>query len=202
MLKKFILTSALCIVLTGGIAVASATAQEEAQTPQTEVVISQSEETIEEAEPAEAEEEISAKEKLSQEEKARNLQEKDSFGGALTIMSMCIVLLALIILSILFLGFGKISSKIQSRKKLEARGINQEAETEDHDNLDSGEVIAAIAMALDEHFGGKHDIENTILTLRRMKRAYSPWNSKIYNLREVPQVRHHAVKISPAKNIK
>mgnify|MGYP000836756622 CR=1 FL=1 len=29
--------------------------------------------------------------------------------------------------------------------------------------------------------------EFPILTLRRMKRAYSPWNSKIYNIRHVPE---------------
>ncbi len=43
-------------------------------------------------------------------------------------------------------------------------------------------------MALAEHlYGSGHDLERTILTLRRMKRAYSPWNSKIYNIRHVPE---------------
>ncbi len=30
-------------------------------------------------------------------------------------------------------------------------------------------------------------MEDTILTIRRMRKAYSPWNSKIYNLRAVPE---------------
>lgn len=114
------------------------------------------------------------------------ITDSDNAGMGVTLMSMCIVLIALIILSILFMVFGKVFAKNQSRKKSEAKG---EAVNLDDDDHDSGEVIAAIAMALDEHFNSKHDLEDTVLTIRRMKRAYSPWNSKIYNMREVPSVR-------------
>ena len=100
-------------------------------------------------------------------------------------MAMCIVLTALIVLSILFMVFGKMFAKMQSQKKKEAHGI-ETSEADDADDHDSGETIAAIAMALNEHFNSQHDIEDTVLTIRRMKRAYSPWNSKIYNMREVP----------------
>ncbi len=122
--------------------------------------------------------------------KAENLKENDSAGGAVTIIAMCIVVGALAILSILFLIFGKISSSILSRKKAEATGKTDVAVESAHDGLESGEVIAAIAAALAEHFGQGHDMEDTILTIRRMKRSYSPWNSKIYNMRENPPVRH------------
>ena len=49
-----------------------------------------------------------------------------------------------------------------------------------------GDVIAAIAMALHEVQGSDHDVEETILTISRVKRSYSPWSSKIYTLRENP----------------
>ena len=49
-----------------------------------------------------------------------------------------------------------------------------------------GEVIAAITMALHEAQGADHDVEETILTISRVKRSYSPWSSKIYTLRETP----------------
>ncbi|MDE7402954.1 MAG: OadG family protein [Muribaculaceae bacterium] len=127
--------------------------------------------------------------KAIQAEKARNAAENDKFGGAITIIAMCIVLAALIILSILFLGFGKISSKIQKMKKREAHGVTDDSAEDHHDELDSGEVIAAIAMALAEHMGQGHDLEDTKLTIRRMRKAYSPWNSKIYGLREVPELK-------------
>ncbi len=126
--------------------------------------------------------------KAIQAEKARNAAENDRFGGAITIIAMSIVLCALILLSILFLGFGKISTMIHSSKKRKAHGVDATTKEDHHDESDSGEVIAAISMALAEHTGQGHDIEDTILTIRRMRKAYSPWNSKIYNLRAVPEI--------------
>ena len=126
--------------------------------------------------------------KATQAEKARNAAENDKFGGAITIIAMCTVLSALIILSLLFLCFGKISSMIHTRKKRAAHGVTDKEADPLHDEADSGEVIAAISMALAEHMGQGHDMEDTILTIRRMRKAYSPWNSKIYNLRVVPML--------------
>lgn len=127
--------------------------------------------------------------KMTQAEKNQNAAENDGWGGAITIIAMCIVISALAVLSILFLIFGKVSEAILTSKKKKAK---QAAEHEPHENdqhLASGEVIAAIAAALSEHFGEGHDVEDTILTIRRMQKAYSPWNSKIYNLR--PAQDHH-----------
>lgn len=120
----------------------------------------------------------------SQRKNALELHEKDSFGGALTLMSMGIVLAALAVLSGLFLLFGKISASLQQRRKHRTTPITVKRT----EGADSGEAIAAIAAAMAEHFSGKHDIEDTILTIKRMRRAYSPWNSKIYNIRVAPEV--------------
>ena len=125
---------------------------------------------------------------MTQQEKKEYAQKNDSFGGGITIIAMVIVVLALAVLSILFGIFGKISAKLLTKKKIEATGAAAADDNSTAKNLDSGEVIAAISLALAEHLDGKgHDIERTILTLRRMKRAYSPWNSKIYNIRHVPE---------------
>ena len=77
---------------------------------------------------------------------------------------------------------------MQKKKRQTAKPTPAGVSTEDIHAVDSGEAIAAIAAALSEHFGEGHDIEDTILTIRRMKRAYSPWNSKIYNLRVMPEL--------------
>lgn len=124
--------------------------------------------------------------KMIQAEKARNAEENDSWGGAITIIAMSIVISALVILSLLFLLFGKISSSVHKSRKREAHGVNSSNAEKHHEELDSGEVIAAISMALAEHMGQGHDMEDTILTIRRMRKAYSPWNSKIYNMRVIP----------------
>lgn len=106
------------------------------------------------------------------------------------------------LLSIFFLGFGKISEKLLSQKKLEAHGKTIDDVDDDHEHVDSGEVIAAISMALAEHFNDQHDMEDTILTIRRMRRAYSPWNSKIYNLRENPALHRNAPRPMPVSKNK
>lgn len=123
--------------------------------------------------------------KMIQAEKAKNAAENDKYGFAITIIAMGIVLMALVILSILFLIFGKISASIQKSRKREAHGVTIHDAEEHHEELDSGEVIAAISMALAEHEGYGHDMEDTILTIKRMRKAYSPWNSKIYNMRTI-----------------
>lgn len=138
--------------------------------------------------------------KAIQAQKAKNAAENDRFGGAITIIAMCIVLFALIVLSVLFLGFGKISAAVLTSKKRKAHGVTSQNSENHHEELDSGEVIAAIGMALAEHFGQGHDMEDTILTIKRMKKAYSPWNSKIYNMRQIPEVSAaHATARRPLK---
>ncbi len=184
MRKSIIISAALGVAL---LAVTPASPQQEytevsAQGAQTEAVgdwtPSEEVNTIQESE---------VTRRMIQAEKARNAAENDKYGGAITLIAMSIVLSALIILSLLFLIFGKISSSFQKHRKRQAHGVSVENAEEHHEELDSGEVIAAISMALAEHEGLGHDMEDTILTIRRMRKAYSPWNSKIYNLRAVPE---------------
>lgn len=191
MFKKHILSVALCGTLLVA-APAAATVVADQQQNYTEVS-TQGDQTNVEGDWTPSEEVNTVQEsemtrKAIQAEKARNAAENDSFGGAITIIAMCIVLAALIILSVLFLGFGKISSSMLTSRKRAAHGVTAENAEDHHEELDSGEVIAAIGMALAEHFGQGHDMEDTILTIKRMKKAYSPWNSKIYNMRHVPEL--------------
>ncbi|MDE6070610.1 MAG: OadG family protein [Alistipes sp.] len=48
------------------------------------------------------------------------------------------------------------------------------------------EEIAAIATALDLYRSAMHDRESEVLTILSIKRAYSPWNSKIHGLTQLP----------------
>jgi glutaconyl-CoA/methylmalonyl-CoA decarboxylase subunit delta len=47
----------------------------------------------------------------------------------------------------------------------------------------SSEVNAAISMALYLHFNQYHDEESSEMTIIRESRIYSPWSSKIYQVR-------------------
>ena len=121
--------------------------------------------------------------RMTQAEKNQNAAENDGWGGAITIIAMCIVISALVVLSVLFMLFGKVSEAILTAKKKKAKAEAEHPHIEEHQELSSGEVIAAISMALTEYFGNAHDIEDTHLTIKRLQKSYSPWNSKIYNLR-------------------
>ncbi len=48
------------------------------------------------------------------------------------------------------------------------------------------EEIAAIATALKLFSSDRHDRESDVLTIMSIKRAYSPWNSKIHGLTQMP----------------
>lgn len=121
-------------------------------------------------------------------DKVEVFRKQDENGFAMTVMAMAIVFSALLILCISFLIISKISSYLsRERKAKTTKGANlKELAKEDRPDHDSGEEIAAIVMALHEHLDA-HDQENTILTINKVKRAYSPWSSKIYNLRELPR---------------
>lgn len=118
--------------------------------------------------------------------KINAFHENDGSGFGMTIMAMAIVFGALLVLCLCFYAIGAIGKSIARRNKARATGV--EVTDIPRGQHDSGEEIAAIAMALHEHFN-HHDNESFILTVKKMKRAYSPWSSKIYGLREIPQRR-------------
>ena len=111
----------------------------------------------------------------------------DENGFVLTLMAMGIVFAALLVLSLCFYAISKIGSLVSKINKMRSQGVDPKTVSKaDAPAHDSGEEIAAIVMALHEHLNA-HDQENTILTINKVKKAYSPWSSKIYGLRELPR---------------
>lgn len=109
----------------------------------------------------------------------------DPYGVIMSFTAMFVVFLSLIILYLVFKNIGKYNIRI-SRKRAEkaAAGTKRVVPEEEA----SAEVFAAISMALHAFYedNNSHDIENTILTIQKVTRNYSPWSSKIYTLRERP----------------
>ena len=57
-----------------------------------------------------------------------------------------------------------------------------------HDHaISDEELAAAITTALKLYKSALHDRESEMLTINRITRAYSPWNSKIHGLTQVPE---------------
>lgn len=115
-------------------------------------------------------------------------QDKNGFGMA--VMAMAIVFSALLLLAICFKIISKIGERSSQRRKEKALA-DHAADTAHAKEQDSGEVIAAIAMALRDHLEA-HDKENTVLTINKVRRSYSPWSSKIYSMREMPNKIHNS----------
>lgn len=111
----------------------------------------------------------------------------DPVGIGMAISAMSVVFLGLILLYICFKLIGKAAIKLRKRNAMIAHNITDKQEAKEKKLGEApGEVIAAISMALHEAQGADHDVEETILTISRVKRSYSPWSSKIYTLRETP----------------
>ena len=120
--------------------------------------------------------------------KMEKFQEHDSAGIGMAITAMSVVFFGLILLYICFRGIGKLAIMLRRRNAMEAKDIKCEEEAKEKKLGEApGEVIAAISMAMHEMQNDVHDVEDTVLTITRVKRTYSPWSSKIYTLRELPK---------------
>ncbi len=106
----------------------------------------------------------------------------DPTGIGMSIIAMTVVFGSLIILYVVFKNIAKIYSLDLKKAKLIKKGKIKEAAIIKGDT--TGEVATAIAMALHLYSEQLHDEENTVLTITRVSRNYSPWSSKIYGLRQ------------------
>ena len=119
--------------------------------------------------------------------KMENFEQHDEIGIGMAISAMSVVFVGLILLYISFKVVGKISVNLSKRNAMRVKGITDKREAKEKQLGEApGEVFAAIAMAMHELQSDVHDVEDTILTITRVKRSYSPWSSKIYTLRENP----------------
>jgi Na+-transporting methylmalonyl-CoA/oxaloacetate decarboxylase gamma subunit len=94
-------------------------------------------------------------------------------------VGIVVVFSALTILVLAFEGIQVYS--IRSNKKKQVKAGKKEEEIV---HLESYE-IAAISMALHLYMSDIHDEESNIITIKRIERRYSPWNSKIYGLTNI-----------------
>jgi glutaconyl-CoA/methylmalonyl-CoA decarboxylase subunit delta len=108
----------------------------------------------------------------------------DPLGIGMTVIGYVVVFVALLLLYILFFNLTKVL-QINVKRLLRKEG----KVIEEKDDLSiSGEVNAAIAMALHLYYSEIHDKEQTVLTINLTSRTYSPWSSKIYGLRQHPRL--------------
>ena len=71
--------------------------------------------------------------------------------------------------------------KVQDRKKQKTAAKSGELPPAKTKEV-AGEVYAAIAAAIYMYDQDMHDEEDTVITIQKVERAWTPWNAKFYNM--------------------
>ena len=97
-------------------------------------------------------------------------------------ISLSVIGIVVVFVSLVFLWFSlAMVTRIISFKWKNSSKKNEEVAEKISTGL-TGETSAAIALALHMYLEDIHDQENTILTIKRYSKTYSPWSSKIYSV--------------------
>ena len=128
---------------------------------------------------------------LDGESKSSLMAKADPYGIFMTLTAMSVTFLALAILYLVFKQVGKFHIRKKSENAVEAVKDVANKEKADTSGQVSAETYAAISMAIHMFMveNEAHDFEETVLTINKVSRTYSPWSSKIYTLRETPQLK-------------
>ncbi len=99
----------------------------------------------------------------------------------LGILSMALMGFILVLVMLLFLVgvmklFGYVFTSQKKKQPVEKAELREEE-------------VAAIITALKLYKSTLHDKESEVITIHAIKRAYSPWNSKIHGLTQMPEHR-------------
>lgn len=112
-----------------------------------------------------------------------------NWGNALiiTLLGFLLVILMLILLVLVLLAFGKLMTpkvripKMSKDASMQPQGKNS-GDAEFHEVNMPANTTAAIAMALHLYYAEVHDEESHVITIKKVEKSYSPWNSKIYGI--------------------
>lgn len=120
-----------------------------------------------------------------------SFQQSDPYGLIMAVMGMSIVFTALLLTYIIFSNTPALFRPAFRQKfidgfwrlfKKQEAGMKEPAVMPDSSYELSGEVNAAIAAAIHLYRSELHDFEDTVLTIKKVSRTYSPWSSKIYGV--------------------
>ena len=116
-------------------------------------------------------------------------RQADPTGIVLTITNIVVVSIALTLLYFIFRYMGNFHIRKAAAKKTVKSRTTQAGEGKmsvGKRTTVTNDELAVIAIALYQYSKSIHDYEDMTLTISKVSRAYSPWSSKIYGLRQVP----------------
>ncbi len=115
---------------------------------------------------------------------AEAVQALDSLTWTVVVVGIGIVFLSLLIVYWFFRYVLTFILNFKLKSFARKKGIDP-AEIQTAKTIQSGEVNAAIAMAIYSYFNELHDVESGVMTIKRVSRHYSPWSSKLYNMKNL-----------------
>jgi len=123
--------------------------------------------------------------------RAEVFKQADPKGIVLTITNIGVVTIALTFLFFVFKYMGRFHIRAAAVNKPETISIGTNGNIKPVVNgtkkrAVTNDELAVIAIALYKYSKSLHDNEELTLTINKVSKAYSPWNSKIYGLRQTP----------------
>lgn len=108
-----------------------------------------------------------------------------SEGWLMLIIGMGVTFTVLILL---FLSFSQLQHLVNFINKKDEPKSEKSSPSEKNKSSNkelTGDINAAISMALYFYLNDQHDHESEVVTIKTMQRRYSPWSSKIYGLNNI-----------------
>ncbi|MEI8201481.1 MAG: OadG family transporter subunit [Bacteroidota bacterium] len=112
------------------------------------------------------------------------LLEINPLGLGMAVIALGIVFFSFVFLYFVFRILARIFANRSKRKQIKTN-VTPLNESVSFDT--TGEIDAAIALTIYLMQQQAHDIEDTVLTIKKVARTYTPWSSKIYGLRKIPR---------------
>ena len=118
---------------------------------------------------------------------AAAVMENDPNGTTMTLVCVSVVFSALVVLFVLFWLLGKYMSNLAHRKDAKSKGEVTPILKAPKGEMYSGDVVAAIGLAIAMYQDELHDRESSVITINKVAKVYSPWSSKIYGMTQMPE---------------
>ncbi|MFP4065432.1 MAG: OadG family protein [Bacteroidales bacterium] len=127
-------------------------------------------------------------------EATKTFAQQDPHGFIMALLGMGIVFAILVLIYMVFSSTPRLFAPTfkQKMRSLFAKssGAAKEPAEETIPPAEAdltGEINAAIGAAIHLYRSELHDFEDTVLTMKKVSKTYSPWSSKIYGLRNLNQ---------------
>jgi len=115
---------------------------------------------------------------------SEKIKHSDPIGIGLAAVAIAVVFLALICIALILQGSGKLMKGLGEDKKKDDKKKTIKPVSDGSSAVNDQEVYAAIAAAIHLYNDELHDEEETVITIQKVEREWTPWNAKFYNMNQ------------------